>query len=126
MSGTRRLVRNTNTAAGCFVLTHKTFRAPPAELGGGGRGGGGGHAVQRHAAREDDCARAPSQKFGSMMMMLGRVRFEDLVVQENEEVLGEGTFGTVLRGAYEGEDVAIKKARDFRGSARVKELFRCG
>ena len=82
---------------------------------GGGGGGGGGYAV----------ARAPSQKFGSMMMMLGRVRFEDLLVQE-EEVLGEGTFGTVLRGTYEGEDVAIKKARDFRGSARVKELFRCG
>ena len=77
------------------------------------RGGGGGHAVQRHAAREDDCALAPSQKFGSMMMMLGRVRFEDLVLQEEEEVLGEGTFRTVMRGTYEGEHVAMKKARDF-------------
>lgn len=60
-----------------------------------------------------------------MMMTVGRVRFDDLVVHEDEELLGEGTFGMVLPGTYFGQDVAIKKARDFRGSARIKDLFRC-
>lgn len=55
------------------------------------------------------------------MIRLGRVRFEDL---EEGEVLGEGTFGTVLSGMYRGRDVAVKKARGAIGSASIMEAFR--
>ena len=56
--------------------------------------------------------------------MLGRVRFEEL--KEDEDIIGEGTFGTVVSGTYGEKEVAIKKARDFRGSKEVIEAFRCG
>lgn len=56
--------------------------------------------------------------------MLGRVRFEEL--KEDEDIIGEGTFGTVLSGTYGDTEVAIKKARDFRGSKEVIEAFRWG
>lgn len=59
-----------------------------------------------------------------MMMMLGRVRFEEL--KEDEDIIGEGTFGTVVSGTYGEKEVAIKKARDFRGSKEVIDAFRCG
>lgn len=121
-------VSETNTIGPLFSCLSKTKpRAPPAEMRGGGvEGGRGSHDVQEHTAREGEGACAPSQKFGSMMMAVGRVRFDHLVVNKDEELLGEGTFGMVMPGTYYGQDVAVKKARDFRGSARVKELFRCG
>ena len=122
------MICKTKTTSGMFSCSSTTnLRAPPAEMGRarGGRGAGS-HTTQEDTAREGEGARDPSQNFGSMMVMPGRVRFEDLVVREDEELLGEGTFGSVLPGTYAGEDVAIKRARDFRGSARVKELFRCG
>lgn len=58
---------------------------------------------------------------GGLVMTLGRVRFADL---EEGEVLGEGTFGTVLSGTYRGRDVAVKKARGALGSAPIMEAFR--
>lgn len=54
-------------------------------------------------------------------MKLGRVRLEDL---KEQEVLGQGSFGTVLLGTYQGREVAIKKIRDSTGSMRVMEAFR--
>lgn len=61
------------------------------------------------------------QTGGGLVMTLGRVRFADL---EEGEVLGEGTFGTVLSGTYRGRDVAIKKARGALGSTPIMEAFR--
>lgn len=58
---------------------------------------------------------------GGLVMTLGRVRFADL---EEGDVLGEGTFGTVLSGTYRGRDVAVKKARGALGSAPIMEAFR--
>lgn len=60
-------------------------------------------------------------KTGKLMIQIGRVRFSDL---EEGETLGEGTFGTVLSGTYQGRDVAIKKARGAIGSASIMEAFR--
>lgn len=61
------------------------------------------------------------EKLGSMVMMLGRVRFEDL---KEEETLGQGAFGTVLLGSYQGREVAIKKVRGATGSMRIMQAFR--
>lgn len=58
---------------------------------------------------------------GSMVMRLGRVRFEDL---KEEEILGQGAFGTVLLGTYQGREVAIKKVKGSAGSTRIMESFR--
>ncbi|CAN0197705.1 unnamed protein product, partial [Hapterophycus canaliculatus] len=58
---------------------------------------------------------------GGLVMTLGRVNFADL---EEGEVLGEGTFGTVVSGTYRGRDVAVKKARGALGSSPVVEAFR--
>ena len=49
------------------------------------------------------------------------MKFDDL---EEGEVLGEGTFGTVVSGTYRGRDVAIKKARGAIGSTSIMEAFR--
>lgn len=59
--------------------------------------------------------------FRRLEVRLGRVDFNDL---EEGEVLGEGTFGTVMSGTYRGREVAIKKARGAIGSTSIMEAFR--
>ncbi len=59
---------------------------------------------------------------GQVMARLGRVRFE--MLEEGEDVLGEGTFGTVRAGEYMGKEVAIKKARGIVGDEAVRSEFR--
>eukprot|EP00903_Cladosiphon_okamuranus_P022327 g20532.t1 len=59
---------------------------------------------------------------GQVMSRLGRVRFDELT--ENEDVVGEGTFGVVLSGEYMGQEVAIKKTRDLIGDPAVLHEFR--
>lgn len=94
--------------------TNMSLRAPPAEKA------VVGSAEKGQAAPGG----APSsKKVGSMVMMLGRVRFENL---EEKEVLGQGTFGVVLAGTYDGREVAIKRARGCLGSTQIMEAFRCG
>jgi len=44
------------------------------------------------------------------MFRLGRVRF-DLLEEDDDDILGVGTFGIVQSGTYMGEEVAIKKAQ---------------
>eukprot|EP00904_Undaria_pinnatifida_P010394 jgi/Undpi1/6485/HiC_scaffold_20.g08964.m1 len=78
--------------------------------------------IESHCVRADDARQRAPSNFGSMMMMLGRVRFEEL--KEDEDIIGEGTFGTVVSGTYGEKEVAIKKARDFRGSKEVIDAFR--
>ena len=90
-------------------------RAPAAESG--IRIGG---AVKAKAA-SGATGRSLSERLGSVVMKLGKVRFEDL---EEEEVLGQGTFGTVMSGTYQGRPVAIKKVGGSTGSVRIKEAFR--
>lgn len=59
---------------------------------------------------------------GSDAVQQGRVSFDMLV--EEEEILGEGTFGVVYSGEYMGKAVAIKKARGIIGDAAVLRAFR--
>jgi len=59
---------------------------------------------------------------GRVMFRLGRVRFD--MLEEEDEVLGEGTFGVVHSGTYMGEEVAIKKARGPVGEQSVLREFR--
>lgn len=79
-----------------------------------------GDAVKGQAVREEEEG-SSWETLGSMVMTLGRVRFEDL---KEEEVLGQGAFGTVLLGTYQGREVAIKKLRGSTGSMRIMEAFR--
>lgn len=62
-----------------------------------------------------------SEAEGGLVVTLGRVRFEDL---EEGEVLGEGTFGTVVAAKYRGRNVAVKKARGAVGSSAIVDAFR--
>lgn len=73
------------------------------------------------SATEPASSQRSSYKAGGLMVRLGRVKFADL---EEGEVLGEGTFGTVLSGRYRGRDVAVKKARGAIGSSSITEAFR--
>lgn len=58
-----------------------------------------------------------------LMFRLGRVRFD--ILEEGEEVLGEGGFGIVTSGEYNGEEVAIKKTKAAVGDPAVLDEFRC-
>lgn len=94
---------------------HTLFRAPPAELG--VKGG----ALKGQTNREEEDSSLGT--LGSMVMKLGKVRFEDL---KEQEILGQGSFGTVLLGTYQGVEVAIKKIKGSTGSKRITEAFRLG
>lgn len=59
---------------------------------------------------------------GQLMYRLGRVRFD--LLEEDDDILGEGTFGTVQSGMYMGKEVAIKKARSLIGDPAVLRAFR--
>ncbi|CAM9568738.1 unnamed protein product [Discosporangium mesarthrocarpum] len=52
---------------------------------------------------------------------LGRVRFDQL---EEQELLGQGSFGVVHAGRYCGKDVAIKKTREMVTSQEIINAFR--
>lgn len=93
---------------------HIKFRDPPAELE------VEGSAVNEQAVLEEEGG-CSLERWGSMVMKLGRVRFEDL---KEEEILGEGAFGTVLLGTYQGREIAIKKVKGSTGSMRIMEAFR--
>jgi len=70
-------------------------------------------------------AAAPASGSGSggqLMFRLGRIRFD--LLDEDDEILGEGTFGVVQSGTYMGEEVAIKKARGLIGDPAVLREFR--
>lgn len=73
------------------------------------------------AIKPSTTATEGSGSFKGLEVHLGRVDFNDL---EEGEVLGEGTFGTVMSGTYRGRDVAIKKARGAIGSTSIMEAFR--
>jgi len=66
---------------------------------------------------------ASSDVAGQVIARLGRVRFD--MLEEGEDVLGEGAFGTVVSGKYMGEEVAIKKARGVVRGQEVLNEFRC-
>ena len=65
--------------------------------------------------------KSKSSKLKGLVARLGRVEYDYL---EEGEVLGEGTFGTVVSGTYRGRDVAVKKARGAVGSTSIMEAFR--
>lgn len=69
----------------------------------------------------DEEGESSLKTLGSMVMKLGRVRFDDL---KEEEIVGQGAFGTVLLGTYQGREIAIKKIRGSTGSMRIMEAFR--
>lgn len=58
---------------------------------------------------------------GRVMFRLGRVRSD--MLEEGEEILGEGAFG-VKAGEYMGQEVAIKKAKIVIGDPSVLREFR--
>lgn len=58
---------------------------------------------------------------GSLITRVSRVRFEHL---QEDEVLGQGTFGIVVAGTYMEKEVAIKKARAPIHATRALDDFR--
>lgn len=59
---------------------------------------------------------------GSLIAHVRRVRFEQLTV---EGYLGQGTFGVVYAGKYNGKDVAVKRARAPIYANQTLQDFRC-
>ncbi|CAM9419614.1 unnamed protein product [Pylaiella littoralis] len=56
-------------------------------------------------------------------IQLGSVRY-DILEEDEDDILGEGTFGIVVSGTFEGEEVAIKKARGPVGDRTILTAFR--
>ncbi|CAN0206746.1 unnamed protein product [Pylaiella littoralis] len=96
-----------------------------------------GDAIQSHlskfadaAALVDDAPSSSEQRSGSkaggefnLIHQLGSVR-HDMLEEDEDGILGEGTFGIVVSGMFKGEEVAIKKARGPVGDKNVLTTFR--
>ncbi len=91
----------------------------------GGQGQGTIGDVIQAKVSNSSAAAAPaggSGVGGEVMFRLGRIRFD--LLEEDDDILGEGTFGVVQSGTYMGEEVAIKKARGLIGDPAVLREFR--
>ncbi|CAM9727938.1 unnamed protein product [Pylaiella littoralis] len=91
-----------------------------------------GDTIQSHlskiaeAAALDDAPSAEQSKAGegfNLIHKLGSVRY-DMLEEDEDGILGEGTFGIVVSGTFKGEEVAIKKARGPVGDKNVLTTFR--